>query len=133
MRTKSDRIDSLVSSSTMRVPVGPPAKPVAMTGWPSVFSVRATLTPLPPASVVWSTVRCRRPSRKFGTDSDLSIAALRVTVMIMRSRFPLPGHCADAAYGGAAAPLGATECDARDEEHDQRPADEPARPLHDGR
>ena len=32
MRTKSLRIDSSVSSSTMRVPVGPPAKPVAITG-----------------------------------------------------------------------------------------------------
>ena len=35
----------------MRVPVGPPAKPVAITGWPSVLSVRATLTPLPPGIV----------------------------------------------------------------------------------
>ncbi len=82
MRTKSLRIDSAVSCSTIRVPVGPPAKPVAMTGWPSVLSVRATLTPLPPGIVVCSTVRCRRPSRKFGTESDLSIAALSVTVMI---------------------------------------------------
>src|SRR3954468_17989223 len=82
MRTKSLRIDSAVSCSTIRVPVAPPATPVAMTGWPSVFSVRATLTPLPPGSVVCSTVRCRRPRRKFGTESDLSIAALRVTVMI---------------------------------------------------
>ena len=84
MRTKSLRIDSSVSCSTMRVPVAPPAKPVAMTGWPSVLSVRATLTPLPPGIVVCSTVRCRRPRRKFGTESDLSIAALSVTVMIMR-------------------------------------------------
>jgi hypothetical protein len=52
MRTKSLRIASSVSASTIRVPVAPPAKPVAMTGWPSVFSVRATLTPLPPGSVV---------------------------------------------------------------------------------
>ena len=84
MRTKSLRIASSVSASTIRVPVAPPAKPVAMTGWPRVLSVRATLTPLPPGSVVWSTVRWRRPRRKFGTDSDLSIAALSVTVMIIR-------------------------------------------------
>jgi hypothetical protein len=57
MRTKSLRIASSVRASTIRVPVAPPAKPVAMTGWPSVFSVRATLTPLPPGSVVCSTVR----------------------------------------------------------------------------
>ncbi len=49
------------------------------------LSVRATLTPLPPGIVRCSTVRWRRPSRKFGTDNDLSIAALRVTVMITRS------------------------------------------------
>ena len=67
----------------MCVPVAPPAKPVAITGWPSAFSVRAMLTPLPPAIVRCSTVRWRRPSRKFGTDSDLSIAALSVTVMII--------------------------------------------------
>ena len=81
----------------MRVPVAPPAKPVAMTGWPSVFSVRATLTPLPPGIVVCSTVRWRRPRRKFGTDRDLSIAALRVTVMIMRPRCP---RCERTAGGG---------------------------------
>ena len=69
----------------------PPANPVAITGWPSIFSARAMFTPLPPAIVVWSTVRWRRPSRKLGTDSDLSIAALRVTVMIMRSRSARPG------------------------------------------
>ena len=57
IRTKSLRIDSSVSCSTMRVPVGPPAKPVAITGWPSDLSVRATLTPLPPGMVVCSTVR----------------------------------------------------------------------------
>jgi hypothetical protein len=57
MRTKSLRIDSSVRCSTMRVPVAPPAKPVAITGWPSVLSVRATFTPLPPGIVVWSTVR----------------------------------------------------------------------------
>jgi hypothetical protein len=67
----------------MRAPVGPPATPVAMTGWPSRLSARATLTPLPPAIDVCSTARWRRPSLKFGTASVLSIAALRVTVMII--------------------------------------------------
>ena len=43
------------------------------------------LTPLPPAIVRWSTVRWRRPGVKFGTTSDLSIAALSVTVMIILS------------------------------------------------
>ena len=88
IRTKSLRIDSSVSCSTMCVPVAPPAKPVAMTGWPSAFSVRAMLTPLPPAMVRCSTVRWRRPSRKFGTASDLSIAALSVTVMIILALHP---------------------------------------------
>jgi len=41
----------------MRVPVPPPATPVAMTGWPSAFSTRATFTPLPPAIAVCSTAR----------------------------------------------------------------------------
>ena len=68
----------------MRVPVAPPARPVAITGAPSVLSTRATLTPLPPGIVVCSTVRWRRPSRKLGTDSVLSMAVLSVTVTIMR-------------------------------------------------
>jgi hypothetical protein len=88
MRTKSLSIDSSVSCSTMCVPVAPPAKPVAITGWPSAFKVRAMLTPLPPAIVRCSTVRWRRPSLKFGTASDLSIAALSVTVMIMLALYP---------------------------------------------
>ena len=67
----------------MWVPVAPPAKPVAMTGCPRAFSVRAMLTPLPPAPVRCSTVRWRRPGLKFGTASDLSMAALSVTVMII--------------------------------------------------
>ena len=83
MRTKSWRIDSSASWATICVPVGPPWKPVAITGSPSVFSIRAMLTPLPPASARRSTVRWRRPSRKLGTESDLSIAALSVTVMII--------------------------------------------------
>ena len=86
----------------MRVPVGPPASPVAMTGAPSVLSVRATLTPLPPASVCCSTVRWRRPRRKFGTDSDLSMAAFRVTVMITPPSSPVV-----APPGVAALPSGA--------------------------
>src|SRR4051794_29789187 len=104
IRTKSLRIDSPVSCSTIRVPVGPPAKPVAMTGWPSVLSVRATLTPLPPGMVVWSTVRWRRPRRKFGTDRDLSIAALRVTVMITGRLLPLPGAAHGPPDGAAGRP-----------------------------
>ena len=51
IRTKSLRIASAVSSSTMRVPVRPPASPVATTGTSSRFRARATLIPLPPASV----------------------------------------------------------------------------------
>ena len=69
----------------MWVPVAPPAMPVAITGCPSAFSARAMLTPLPPAIVRCSTVRWRRPRRKLGTESDLSIAALSVTVMIIPS------------------------------------------------
>jgi hypothetical protein len=42
-------------------PVGPPASPVAITGRPSSFKARATLTPLPPATVLASTERWRRP------------------------------------------------------------------------
>ena len=57
MRTKSLSTDSWVSWSTIRVPVAPPVKPVAITGWPSALSTRATLTPLPPGMVVCSTVR----------------------------------------------------------------------------
>src|SRR4030088_690950 len=88
MRTKSDRIDSSVSSSTTRVRVAPPVKPVATTGRPRRLIARATLTPLPPGIVVWATLRCRRPSLKFGTSRVLSIAALSVTVMITRSGPP---------------------------------------------
>src|SRR3954452_6672883 len=98
MRTKSLRIDSSVSWSTIRVPVGPPANPVAITGWPSDLSARATLTHLSPAMVRCSTVRWRRPSRKFGTESDLSIAALSVTVMIMEPLTPPGGEPAGAPH-----------------------------------
>ena len=72
----------------MCVPVAPPANPVAITGWPRALSVRAMFTPLPPAIVRCSTVRWRRPSLKLGTASDLSIAALRVTVMIILGLYP---------------------------------------------
>jgi hypothetical protein len=105
MRTKSLNTESCVSWSTMRVPVGPPVRPVAITGAPSVLSTRATLTPLPPGIVVCSTVRWRRPSRKFGTDRVLSMAVLRVTVMIMRSGPPrVPAWGPVRAVAGAAVP-----------------------------
>ena len=87
IRTKSQRIASSVSCSMMRVPVRPPARPVAMTGSPSAFSARATLTPFPPGIVRCSVERCLRPTWKLGTASVLSIAALRVTVMIIAGVF----------------------------------------------
>src|SRR5690348_15824403 len=90
MRTKSLRIASVVSSSTMRVPVRPPARPVATTGTSSALSARATLIPLPPASVCAALARCRWPSWKFGTVSVRSSAALSVTVMIIALRDPRP-------------------------------------------
>jgi len=83
MRTKSLRIASVASSSTIRSPVLPPARPVAITGESSRFSARATLIPLPPAELRLALARCRWPSWKFGTVSVRSTAALRVTVMIM--------------------------------------------------
>ena len=67
----------------MRVPVAPPTRPVATTGTPSAFSARATLMPLPPASVTPALARCRCPRWKFGTVSVRSIAALSVTVTII--------------------------------------------------
>ena len=57
IRTKSLSTETWVSCSTIRVPVAPPVRPVAITGCPSAFSTRATLTPLPPGIVVCSTVR----------------------------------------------------------------------------
>src|SRR3954464_12842609 len=72
MRTKSLRIDSSVSCSTIRVPVGPPAKPVAITGWPSVFTARARLTPLPPPAARRPTVGWRGRGR---TRLDRAMAA----------------------------------------------------------
>ena len=82
MRTKSLRIASAVSSSTMRVPVRPPERPVATTGMSSRLSARATLIPLPPASVSTSLERWRNPSWKTGTVSVRSRAAFTVTVTI---------------------------------------------------
>jgi len=66
----------------MRVPVLPPASPVATTGTSSSFSARATLIPLPPASVRTSLDRWRYPIWKTGTVSVRSSAALAVTVTI---------------------------------------------------
>src|SRR5688500_6437299 len=88
MRTKSFRIASAVSSSTIRVPVRPPARPVATTGMSSRFSARAMLIPLPPASVSTSLARWRWPRWKFGTVSVRSSAALSVTVTITRRDLP---------------------------------------------
>src|SRR4051794_24937171 len=79
---KSVSTDSSCSCSSTRRPVGPPTKPVAITGRPSRFSARATLMPLPPATVRLSTARWRRPRRKLGTATVRSIAAFRVTVRI---------------------------------------------------
>ncbi len=59
MRTKSLRIASAVSSSTIRVPVRPPVRPVATTGTSRSLSARATLIPFPPASVRTSLERWR--------------------------------------------------------------------------
>jgi len=61
MRTKSFRIDSAVSASTILSPAAPPANPVATTGTPSVFNARATLIPLPPGSERLELARCRCP------------------------------------------------------------------------
>src|SRR6187402_1319033 len=82
IRVKSVSTDSSCSPSSTRVPVGPPTKPAAITGRPSRLSARATLTPLPPATVRLSTARWRRPRRKFGTATVRSMAAFRVTVRI---------------------------------------------------
>ena len=82
IRTKSLRIASDVSSSMIRVPVRPPASPVATTGISRIFSVRATLIPLPPASTSTSLERWRNPIWKTGTVSVRSSAAFVVTVTI---------------------------------------------------
>jgi len=59
IRVKSVSTASSRSWSSRRLPVGPPAKPVAITGRPSNFSARATLIPFPPATVRLSTARWR--------------------------------------------------------------------------
>ena len=82
IRTKSQSTDSSASCARKRSPVGPPARPEAITGRPSSPSARATLTPLPPAALLVSTARWRWPWRKFGTAMVRSIAALSVTVRI---------------------------------------------------
>src|SRR3954463_10512030 len=82
IRMKSVSTDSSCSCSSTRVPVGPPTMPEAITGRPSRLSARATLIPLPPATVRLSTDRWRRPRRKFGTATVRSIAAFNVTVRI---------------------------------------------------
>src|SRR5438874_9034994 len=61
-------IASLVNSSTIRVPVTPPASPVATTGTPSAFNVRATLIPLPPASATPALARWRSEERRVGKE-----------------------------------------------------------------
>src|SRR5207244_2496946 len=84
---------SAVNSSTMRVPVRPPASPVATTGMSSRFSARATLIPFPPASERPWLARWRWPRWKFGTVSVRSRPAFNVTVTIMwpgGSRKPAP-------------------------------------------
>ena len=67
----------------MRRPACPPASPVATTGTPSIFSARATLIPLPPASGSPALARWRCPRWKFGTVIVRANAALRVTVTII--------------------------------------------------
>ena len=62
--------------------MAPPARPVAITGWPRRLITRATLIPLPPGIVTWSMLRCRRPCVKLGTSRVLSSAGFSVTVMI---------------------------------------------------
>ena len=84
MRTKSLRIPSCVSSSTSSVPVRPPARPVQTTGAPRRLRARATLIPFPPALGKPTLARCRWPGWKLGTTSVRSIAALSVTVTIIR-------------------------------------------------
>ena len=66
----------------MYVPVRPPARPVAITGCPSRFSARATLTPLPPGRLSEDSARWRPPDWKFATRSVRSRAAFIVTVTI---------------------------------------------------
>src|SRR3954447_6902605 len=109
IRVKSVRTDSSCSCSSTWVPIGPPTKPAAITGRPSRFSARATLIPLPPATVRLSTARWRRPRRKLGTATVRSIAAFKVTVRItwrspefaprvVPARHPAQHDCRDDEY-----------------------------------
>ena len=66
----------------IRVPVRPPASPVATTGTSRILSARATLMPFPPASVSTSLERWRKPIWNTGTVSVRSSAAFVVTVTI---------------------------------------------------
>ena len=69
----------------MRVPVGPPGEAGRDHRLAERFSARATLTPLPPGDRAAARPRDGGGRAwKFGTASVLSIAALRVTVMIIR-------------------------------------------------
>ena len=70
--------------------------PVATTGTSRCLSARATLIPLPPASVRLWLARCRWPSWKFGTVSVRSSAALSVTVTIIENQPPM---CVNGAAG----------------------------------
>ena len=103
------RIDSSARRSISRAPVGPPARPVAITGRSRSLRARATFTPLPPATVLASTARWRLPCRKLGTATVRSIAAFRVTVRIIPFLLPAPSAGASGASSpraSCASPLG---------------------------
>ena len=89
IRTRSLSTASSLSSSRMRRPLRPPTRPVATTGTPSRLRARATMTPLPPASVSFSLARWRCPRWKFGTVRIRSSAVFIVTVTI-KPRPPVP-------------------------------------------
>src|SRR3954447_14892198 len=116
IRMKSVSTDSSCSCSSTRRPVGPPTKPVAITGRPSRLSARATLMPLPPATVRLSTERWRRPRRKLGTATVRSIAAFRVTVRIT---WRSPGFAPRSLPTDYPVPK-----DQRDHEYHERPDDD---------
>ena len=72
-----------LSSSTIRVPVRPPARPGRDDRDAELLERPRDVEPLPPASVTAALARWRWPSWKFGTVSVRSTAALSVTVTIM--------------------------------------------------
>ena len=82
IRTRSLSTASSLSSSRMRLPLRPPTSPVATTGTPSRLRARATMIPLPPASVSFSLARWRWPRWKLGTVRIRSSAVFMVTVTI---------------------------------------------------